>query len=78
MRDITHDPDDAAILRAVIAMAHGLNLITVAEGVETDPQRDFLQLEGCDNAQGLLYSPGLPASEFRRWLAVLSVDGSDS
>ena len=61
--DITTDPDDAAIVTAIIAMAHSLRLKVVAEGVETQEQFDFLLERGCDAMQGYFYSKPLPAEE---------------
>ncbi|MCZ7563165.1 MAG: EAL domain-containing protein [Burkholderiales bacterium] len=63
VRDITTDPDDAAITRTVINMARGLKLSTVAEGVETEAQLAFLTANGCDHMQGYFYSPPVPAEE---------------
>jgi EAL domain-containing protein (putative c-di-GMP-specific phosphodiesterase class I) len=63
IRDITVDSDAAAIVTAVIAMARTLKLQVVAEGVETEPQRAFLAEQGCDRAQGWLYSRAVPAEE---------------
>nr|CAX68931.1 Diguanylate cyclase/phosphodiesterase (GGDEF & EAL domains) with PAS/PAC sensor(S) precursor [uncultured bacterium] len=56
VRDITTDPDDAAIVKAIISLAHHLKLEVVAENVETEPQRMFLKTEQCDRMQGFLYS----------------------
>ncbi|MHB1077620.1 EAL domain-containing protein [Thiobacillus sp.] len=61
--DITTDPDDAAIVAAIIAMAHSLRLKVVAEGVETQEQFDFLLERGCDAMQGFFFSQALPAEE---------------
>ena len=62
--DISDDPDDAAIVRAIIALGHTLNLKIVAEGVTTQPQLKFLQAEGCDAIQGFLMSPAIAAEAF--------------
>jgi diguanylate cyclase (GGDEF)-like protein/PAS domain S-box-containing protein len=61
VRDIITDPRSAAIAQATIALAHGLSLGLVAEGVETGAQRDFLGEAGCAIHQGYLYSRPLPA-----------------
>jgi EAL domain-containing protein (putative c-di-GMP-specific phosphodiesterase class I) len=67
--DVDKNPDDAAIVIAVIAMAHCLGLAVVAEGVETQAQRDFLAGRGCDEAQGYLYSKPISAEAFGSLLA---------
>jgi predicted signal transduction protein with EAL and GGDEF domain/FixJ family two-component response regulator len=63
--DITFDPDDAAIVRAIIALGHNLDLKMVAEGVTTQAQLQFLQAESCDAFQGFLMSPAVSAGAFR-------------
>lgn len=65
VRDITTDPDDAAIARAVIAMAHSLKLKVVAEGVETAEQLAYLTAHRCDKIQGFYFSRPVPADECR-------------
>jgi diguanylate cyclase (GGDEF)-like protein len=62
--DISDDPDDAAIVRAIIALGHTLSLKIVAEGVTTQAQLKFLQAEGCDAIQGFLMSPAIAADAF--------------
>ncbi len=59
VKDLPHNPDDMAITRAVIAMAHGLSMKVVAEGVEERRQFDFLRDEGCDEFQGFFCRPAL-------------------
>jgi len=64
VRDIATDPDDAAIVTAIIAMAHSLNIKVVAEGVETEQQLQFLRSRGCDEYQGYYFSRPVPSDEF--------------
>jgi len=62
VHDIEHDIDDAAIVRAVINLGRSLGIKTVAEGVETASQASYLRLNGCDFAQGFLYSKAIPSA----------------
>jgi diguanylate cyclase (GGDEF)-like protein len=62
--DLHEDKDDAAIVTAIIAMARGLGLRVVAEGVETEQQRSFLHALACDMAQGFHFGRPMPAAEF--------------
>jgi EAL domain-containing protein (putative c-di-GMP-specific phosphodiesterase class I) len=64
VRDITEDPDTAAIVTAIIAMAHSLRLKVIAEGVEFSEQAKFLERYACDQMQGYLIKPPVPADEF--------------
>ncbi|WP_413204477.1 EAL domain-containing protein [Rhodospirillum sp. A1_3_36] len=66
--DVTTDQNDAAIVQAIIAMAHALNLKVVAEGVETIEHLDFLSKVGCDAIQGYLFSKPLPGEEMAAML----------
>lgn len=69
VRDVTTDPNDDAIARAVIALGHSLQMQIVAEGVETAEQQARLLQHGCDLAQGYLFSRPVSADEFSRLLA---------
>jgi diguanylate cyclase (GGDEF)-like protein/PAS domain S-box-containing protein len=64
VRDITTDPNDAAIVQAIIAMTRALGLNVIAEGVETESQREFLDRHGCHNFQGYLFSKPIPLEQF--------------
>jgi len=68
VRDITTNPDDEAIVRAVLAMAHSLNLSVTAEGVETLEQLQLLHSLQCDEVQGYFVSRPVPADEFSQLL----------
>jgi len=64
VRDITTDPDTASIVSAIIAMARSLRLKVIAEGVEFSEQANFLRRYNCDQMQGYLIKPPVPAHEF--------------
>lgn len=66
VRDVTLNPEDGAIVQAIIAMAHGLKPSVVAEGVETVEQLRFLESFSCDMVQGYLVSRPLPADQITR------------
>jgi diguanylate cyclase (GGDEF)-like protein/PAS domain S-box-containing protein len=68
VQDVTDDPDDAEIVKAIVAMAHSLRMEIVAEGVETREQLHFLQNLGCEEIQGYLFSRPLPLDDFMAWL----------
>jgi EAL domain-containing protein (putative c-di-GMP-specific phosphodiesterase class I) len=63
------DDSDAALVRAIIHMGRALHLETVAEGVETEAQRQFLRQAGCEQYQGFLYAPALAVPDFEALLA---------
>jgi EAL domain-containing protein (putative c-di-GMP-specific phosphodiesterase class I) len=64
IRQISTDRTETAIVTAVISMAHSLNLVVVAEGVETREELDFLSNLGCDEAQGYYFSRPIAAASF--------------
>lgn len=68
VRDLEANPDDAAIVRAVLAMGASLNFEVIAEGIETDIQALFLRLLGCGEAQGYLFGRPMPAASLEEVL----------
>lgn len=63
VRDLQDDPDDAAIVRAVLNLSYSLGIKTVAEGIETPAQAEYLRAGGCHFGQGFLFSPAVPAHD---------------
>jgi len=68
VRDLEADPDDLALCEAIIVMAHRLGIKVIAEGIETEKQRDLLLAAGCDYGQGFLFARPLPADELDAFL----------
>ena len=77
MRDLLSNANDAAIANTVISLGQNLGLEVIAEGVETEGQRNFLTSIGCHHFQGYLYSKPVPVADFeayiRRVVEVLGV-----
>jgi diguanylate cyclase (GGDEF)-like protein/PAS domain S-box-containing protein len=69
VKDVTTDPDAASIVSAITGMARGLGLKTIAEGVESEEQRNVLRLLRCDMGQGYLFSPPVEANAFEQYIA---------
>jgi EAL domain-containing protein (putative c-di-GMP-specific phosphodiesterase class I) len=68
VNNLETDANDMALSEAIIVMAHKLGLKVIAEGVETEGQRNLLTIAGCDYAQGYLFSKPVPPEEFERLL----------
>ena len=68
VRDISEDPEDKAIVAAIIGMANSLGMKTIAEGVETAGQLAFLRNQGCNEVQGYYFSKPLPADQFEEYV----------
>jgi diguanylate cyclase (GGDEF)-like protein/PAS domain S-box-containing protein len=72
VRDITDDPEDKAIVSAIISLANSLGLKTIAEGVETEGQLALLREQGCNEVQGYYFSKPLPAEQFEAFVRAKS------
>ncbi len=68
IREVTENPEDQALVRAIVALAHGLGFQVVAEGVETEEQLAFVQSLNCDFVQGYYYSKPLLKTEFEKFI----------
>lgn len=68
VRNLESESNDMALCEAIIVMAHKLGLKVIAEGVETEQQRDLLSRADCDYAQGYLYARPMPPEAFEQWL----------
>lgn len=68
VNDILRDPDDAVIVKTIIAMANSLGIEVIAEGVETEAQREFLEQNDCSLCQGYLFSEPVPIGLFEQLL----------
>jgi diguanylate cyclase (GGDEF)-like protein len=66
--DLGKNPDDEAIVRTIVTLAHNLNLKVVAEGVETETQYNFVKRHGCDAVQGFLFAKPVPGDEMQKLL----------
>ncbi|MFC4524208.1 EAL domain-containing protein [Cupriavidus pinatubonensis] len=72
IRSLTRGPDDVALCRAIINMAHALRIRVIAEGVETESQRDILLAAGCDYGQGHFFCPPVEASAFEAFVSAVT------
>jgi diguanylate cyclase (GGDEF)-like protein/PAS domain S-box-containing protein len=69
VRDLRENPSDAAIVRAIVTLGHGLGMEILAEGVETPAQAEHLREEGCDFAQGYYFARPMPEADFTKLLS---------
>ncbi len=73
VRNCVEDPDDATIVKTIIALAHSLGLSVVAEGVETRGHAEFLKQQECDVLQGFYFSKPLPLEDFERYMQTMPI-----
>jgi EAL domain-containing protein (putative c-di-GMP-specific phosphodiesterase class I) len=66
--DIPGDPDDCAIVAAIIDLARNMDITSIAEGVDRVEQLDFLKSRGCEEVQGYLFAKAMPPDEVSKWL----------
>jgi EAL domain-containing protein (putative c-di-GMP-specific phosphodiesterase class I) len=76
VRDLLTDTNDAVITRTIVALGNSLGLDVIAEGVETEAQKEFLASVGCHSFQGYLIGRPLPLQEFEEYLSRVSVGES--
>ncbi|HUP30200.1 MAG TPA: EAL domain-containing protein, partial [Usitatibacter sp.] len=69
VRDTPGDPDDCAIIAAIIDLARNMDITSIAEGVDRQEQLDFLRSRGCEEVQGHLFARAMPPDEMARWMA---------
>ncbi|MFA6310169.1 MAG: EAL domain-containing protein [Sterolibacterium sp.] len=74
VHDLFSDPNDAAIAATIVALAQSMGLNVIAEGVETEGQRDFLATQGCHACQGFLFSRPLPIDGFEQFARIAATD----
>jgi diguanylate cyclase (GGDEF)-like protein/PAS domain S-box-containing protein len=75
VKDLLTDPNDAAIARTIISLAQSLGLAVMAEGVETEAQREFLARHGCESYQGHLFCKALPLDELEAFMQGRALQG---
>jgi EAL domain-containing protein (putative c-di-GMP-specific phosphodiesterase class I) len=76
VQGVERDAKDTAITTSVVALAHSLGVIAVAEGIETDGQLAHMRAVGCDVGQGYLFSRPAPAEEITAYLRAARGDGA--
>jgi len=76
VQDISSNPDDTVIIKTIIDMTKHLGIQVIAEGVETEVQREFLEQSACSFVQGYLFSKAVPIHEFESLLNCVYIEGS--